>query len=130
MVSKIAVLTGGLLMLSLGVFHSRFYSLFQWQEDLKRLTRRNYRIFLTIHLALTLLLVFMGFLTILFYRELSVPKGLAMGFDISMVLFWLWRMIWQAIYFKIRINARSILLTGWFFLLTITYLIPILVRFF
>ncbi|MCF7810033.1 hypothetical protein K9N50_03495 [bacterium] len=131
LINKICIVTGGLLSLLMFAFHIRFYKLFGWADDFGKISLRNQRILYTVHIALLLLFLVFAVLSFLYIGELSSAKGLAFGITILYSLFWLWRAIWQIVYFTPKAGKTQrrmpaihyVLITG-FFLLFITYLIP------
>lgn len=52
LISKICIITGGILSLLMVMFHTRFYKLFDWKKDFEKISIKNQKIFYTIHLAL------------------------------------------------------------------------------
>jgi hypothetical protein len=121
----------------MAVFHTRFYKLFQWKEEFAKITPRNQRIFYTIHIALLLLFLVFALLSFIYTDELSKAEGLALGITSGYSLFWLWRAIWQIVYFRPSTSTtadprirKSLflhhLLTIIFLLLFIAYLIPVI----
>jgi len=128
-ISLISIFTGGVLSFLMAVFHTQFFKIFNWKIAFDKISTGNKKVFYTIHIAL--LLIFLGFSFISFFyaNELSSCKGLALGVNIIISLFWLWRTIWQLVYFKPDKNNKFVLmhyiLIGIFFLLFISYSIPI-----
>ena len=98
--SKICIITGGILSLSMVFFHSQFYKLFDWKKDFEKVTTINQKIFYTIHLALLILFAVFSSISFIFANELSRCSGLSCGIILGYSLFWLWRTIWQIIYFR------------------------------
>jgi hypothetical protein len=99
-IAKICIIIGALLSLFMAVFHSRFYRMFYWRREFKKVSLPNQRILYTIHIALLLFFVVFAVLSFVYVDELSQPKGLALGITGLYALFWLWRAIWQAAYFR------------------------------
>jgi cytochrome b561 len=100
MISKISVIIGGIFSLLMVIFHTQFYKLFNWKEDFGKISARNQRIFYTIHIALYLFFIIFAILSFVYTDELSQCRGLAFGIMLGYALFWLWRTVWQVIYFK------------------------------
>ena len=132
--AEVFIYTGGILTLLMAIFHTRFYRLFLWGADFAKITDRNRRILYTIHIALLLLFFISGVISIAYARELAGAKGLARGILLGYAVFWFWRAVWQPVYFRpSRIKRFRPLLvmhyvmTVWFFLLFIVYLIPFVV---
>lgn len=124
--SLTSICFGGVLTLLMAIFHTRFYRLFKWKAEYKKLTELNKKIFYSIHLALFLLFFFFGFLTLIYAQELSKCVGICFGINLLFSIFWLWRTIWQVIYFKGKIMHYVFILH--FFLLSVTYLIPVILQ--
>jgi hypothetical protein len=131
-ISIISIYCGGVLSLLMGIFHTRFYKLFKWKTELEKVSEANKKIIYTIHLAL--LLFFFGFAAVsLFYaKELSLCVGISLGVNLMYALFWLWRTIWQVIYFKPDKNSRLLplhyILIVIFALLFAAYILPVVLR--
>jgi hypothetical protein len=128
MVSLISIYAGGALTLFMGIFHARFYRMFNWADGLDKLNARDSRVLYSIHLALLLLFFAIGGLSIMYACELSRSVRLAFGFNVALSAFWIWRMVWQLTYFKSskgkKQPAINIVLIIVFFLLAIAYSIP------
>ncbi len=85
------------------------------------------------HAALFLLFSGYAFVSLVYTRELAASNGLALGINLSYALFWLWRTIWQIAYFKPekkgRFRTMHAILIIIFFILFISYSLPIFFRF-
>ncbi|MBN2008879.1 hypothetical protein JW960_06000 [candidate division KSB1 bacterium] len=131
--SLISIYIGGVLTLAMALFHTRFYRLFKWQAEYEKLSLANQRIFYTIHVALLLQFFLIGIVTLVYATELSDCQGLACGVNLVMALFWVWRFVWQLLYFKVKTGTKIppivYILDVWFFLLFVSYLVPVVVRF-
>ena len=132
---RACIIAGGILSLLMVIFHSRFYQLFDWGREFKNITLRNQRIFYTIHIALLLLFVAFAVLSFVYVDELSRATGLALGVTGVYSAFWLWRAVWQIVYFRLpkKSGARNMpflhyVLIAIFILLFIVYLVPIISR--
>ncbi len=130
-ISKICIMIGGILSLLMALFHTKFYKLFNWKKDFEKISNANQKIFYTIHLALLLLFLVFSFISFAYTTELSQCSGLACGITISYSLFWLWRTIWQIIYFRPPKNQKAgkmiflhYLLIIVFGILFVVYLVP------
>jgi hypothetical protein len=99
-VAQICIIIGGLLSLFMAVFHSRFYKMFYWRREFRKIGLPNQRILYTIHIALLLFFLVFAILSFVYVDELSQPQGLAFGIAGLYALFWLWRTIWQVAYFR------------------------------
>ena len=134
--AKICIIIGGILSLFMTVFHSRFYKLFYWRQEFKKISLPNQRILYTIHIALLLLFLVFAVLSFVYVDELSQSKGLALGITGLYSFFWLWRTIWQVAYFRPpkgsdvkKMPFIHYFLIAMFALLFIAYGIPVALRF-
>ena len=135
-IAQICIIIGGILSLFMTVFHSRFYKLFYWRQEFKKISLPNQRILYTIHIALLLLFLVFAVLSFVYVDDLSQPKGLALGITGLYALFWLWRTIWQVAYFRPpkgsdvkKMPFIHYFLIAMFALLFIAYGIPVALRF-
>jgi hypothetical protein len=130
MIPLISIYLGGFLTLVIAVMHTKFYKIFKWGTCFDKISTINARIIYTIHLALLLLFFMIGVITIIYAEELSRSDGLALGFNISYAVFWMWRLIWQIVYFKKgegqKIPPIGIFFTLVFLLLVVSYSIPVI----
>jgi hypothetical protein len=124
MINLVSIYVGGILTLFMALFHIRFPKLFKWEKDYGRITEINKKIFHTIHLALLLIFVLIGFLSLFYANELSESKGISFGLNLMISSFWLWRTIWQIYYFKGK--TMHYILIGIFSILFLAYFIPIM----
>jgi hypothetical protein len=124
MTSLASIYIGGILTLFMAIFHIRFPLIFNWKKDYGRISEINKKIFNTIHLALLLILLIIGFLSLFYARELSECNGISFGLNLMISIFWFWRTIWQIYYFKGR--TMHYILIAIFSILFITYLMPII----
>ena len=134
-ISKICIVSGGILSFLMVIFHIRFYKLFDWGKEFKSISLKNQRIFYTIHIALLLLFLAFSVLSFTYVNELSQATGLALGITCAYSLFWLWRTIWQIIYFRPpkdsdvqKMPPLHYVMITMFALLFIVYLVPIVLR--
>jgi hypothetical protein len=130
-VPEAAILGGGVLSLVMVWFHRGFYTLFGWRREFEKISPLNAKILYTIHVALLLLLLAFGLLSLLYFKELARAEGLAGGVTLSYSLFWFWRTMWQVVYFRPpRSNAgkRPVMhyvLSVLFATLCVLYFVPI-----
>ena len=124
MISIISIYVGGILTLLMAIFHIRFPKMFEWGKDYVRITEVNKRIFYTIHLALLLIFIIIGILSLFYVNELSECKGISLGLNLMISIFWLWRTIWQIVYFKGKTMHYILILV--FFVLFVAYQIPVI----
>jgi hypothetical protein len=116
-------------------FHRGFYTLFGWRREFEKILPVNAKILYTIHLALILLLLCFGLVSLVYFRELGRGEGLAAGVTLSYSLFWLWRTVWQLVYFRPRRSRAGTrtpvlhyTLVVVFAVLCVVYLVPLVAR--
>ncbi len=126
--SLISIYIGGVLTLLMAFVHTRFYRIFRWKAEFRKITELNRKAFYTIHLALLLLFFILGTVTLVYAEFLSKCTGMALGFNLGVSLLWMWRAVWQIFYFKSD-KAIHYLFMSHFFLACTAYLIPVLYRF-
>lgn len=124
MISLISIYTGGILTILMALFHTLFQRLFRWEGEFRKLTATNRKIFFTIHLALLLLFFEAGIFTLVYARQLSLCTGISFGINLMLSVFWLWRTIWQIIYFKGKVLHYVLIV--YFFLLFAAYFMPVI----
>jgi hypothetical protein len=124
----ISIYAGGILTLLLALFHTRFYRSFKWEGEYRNITLINRRIFYTIHVALFLTFFLCGSLTLVNARELGRSEGAALGVNMAISGFWLWRALWQIVYFRPPKGRKPppiwYVMVLWFLLLFMAYLLP------
>jgi hypothetical protein len=90
----------GVISVIIGLGHTAFHRIFGWESDFQKITALNAKIFMTIHIATTLLLLWLGVLTFRYAALLSQSTEVASIICLSLSIFWCWRLIWQVLYFK------------------------------
>jgi hypothetical protein len=135
-IAQICIIIGGILSLFMAVLHSRFYKMFYWRREFRKVSLPNQRILYTIHIALLLFFVVFAALSFVYVDELGQPQGLALGMTGLYALFWLWRIIWQVAYFRPpkgsdvkKMPFIHYFLIAIFVLLFVAYGIPVASRF-
>ena len=130
--SLISIYCGGALTFLMGIFHTRFFKLFKWKKELGKITEANKNIFYTIHIALLLLFFEIAALSLFYAKEVSLGIGISFGINLLCAVFWLWRAIWQILYFKPDKNSKLLplhyILIVYFSLLCIAYALPDIIK--
>jgi hypothetical protein len=121
LLSKICIIIGGILSLGMVLFHTQFYKLFDWKKEFEKISNINQKVFYTIHLALLLLFLTFSFISFAYTAELSQCNGLTCGITLGYSLFWLWRTIWQMIYFRPPKNQKAGKMTFLHYMLIIVF---------
>jgi hypothetical protein len=130
-----SIVTGGILMLVVGVAHLFFHRIFTWRDAFARVRALDAKVFYTLHVALILLAAVLGFVSVRHSDELSRGAGLGGTITALLAAFWLWRLAWQVVYFRPRrlnLGGKWVMFHyGWvglFAMLTVAYSIPIAAR--
>jgi hypothetical protein len=115
-INGIFVFIAGLFSLGLGIFHiPPVWRLFfpGWSKEISTLSLLHRKLIDTVLLALALMLFLFAFLSIGYSEELARAEGLAGGLSAALAAFWVWRALWQLVYFppsKIEHNAALLVL--------------------
>lgn len=132
-ISLVSIYIGGSLSLLMAIFHTQFFKIFRWKIDFRKISETNKKIFYTIHVALFLLFFGVSYISFVYAVPLSNSIGLAFGINLIFSLLWLWRAIWQIIYFKPDKKSKFLImhfiLIIIFFILFISYALPIVLKF-
>lgn len=127
--STFSIFIGGILSCVVVVFHLQFSWLFKWESDRNKLSLINHRMFHTHHLALTLLILLIGLLSLFKAPILATDTQLAPWINAGYSLFWLWRALWQIHYFVAPPDHKKTilhyLLITLFILLSCAYAFPL-----
>ncbi len=115
----------GLYSLGFAIFHSQFWRLFDWKNDLSQLKPFNKGIMQIANVRLIYFFLFVAAICFIFPHEL-LTTGLGHFFLAGMSLFWLGRFVEQFIFLKID-HPMVHLLTYLFLIGTILFAIPILI---
>lgn len=132
-ISLISIYIGGFLSLLMAIFHTQFFKIFRWKIDFRKISETNKKIFYTINVALFLLFFGFSYISFVYAITLSNSIGVAFGINLLFSLLWLWRTIWQIIYFRPDKNNKFLImhfvLIALFFILFLSYALPIILRF-
>lgn len=96
---------GGYFNVGLALFHLSFWRIFNWHDELARVSALNSAVMQVLNISLTLAFVIFAYISFMHAGELlTTPLGHSLL--VLMALFWLARTIQQAIFF--RLHALSI----------------------
>lgn len=122
--SPILIYACGLYMIAFAVFHLMFPRLFNWRNDLKKLTLANRAIIQIANFRLIYIFLFVAAICFCFPQELvQTPLGRFLLAGLS--LFWLGRTIEQFIFVRVN-NVMVHMLTVIFIAGTILFFLPLL----
>jgi len=133
---EIAIKFGGYLSAIVGIGHCLFYRGFGWEEDFEKTRAITGKVLYTIHVFLIPMFFFFSYASLVHTKELAggTPLGIAMSTFYG--AFWLFRELWQIVYFRpSRIRGLGKLLPlhyfliACFLLLTGSYTFPLIRRF-
>jgi hypothetical protein len=131
--AEIGIAVGGVLSLAYAAFHFAFYRIFNWADEFKKIGKLNSAIFYTMNLFLVLLLLFFAYISFAHQQELAASAGLARTTIIFYAALWLFRAIWQVVYFKTSKKGRispamkimRLVTMLWFLSLSAAYFTPL-----
>jgi hypothetical protein len=115
---------GGILHLSVAVFHLLFWHLFKWKIDLKSLSPINKSVMPVMNICLIIYFLMNAFISF-FYPDELINTNLGVSISTFITFFWLVRTVLQFIYFDYK-KPVSILLIIIFISLTLIYASPII----
>lgn len=107
--NKLLIIVGGYFHLLFAVFHLFFWRVFNWKKDLAYLTNVNRGIMQVLNLCLTFVFFVIAFICISYPGELLTSQ-LGRVILISISIFWLFRTIYQFLFFSLR-KKFSLILT-------------------
>lgn len=98
---KSLIVAGGLFHLAFAAFHLLFWRVFEWKEELRRLSSINRGVMQVLNLCLTFVFLAFAYLSLIHTRELlSTSMGHSL---LSLIaLFWLLRAGEQLLFFTLR----------------------------
>ncbi len=134
--ARASIVVGGSLMLVVGIAHVFFPRVFNWRDAFARLRGLDAKVLFTIHLALILLALALGAVSLGYADELGRGTGLGGAITAMLAGFWLWRLVWQIAYFAPRNQTPGrwlVIHYAWialFALLAVAYSWPVAARVF
>lgn len=122
--NKILIYLCGLYSFGFAIFHILFWKLFDWKNDLKKLTIANKAIIQIANLRLIYFFVFVGVICFAFTNELTQTR-FGRFFLTGLSIFWFGRTIEQFIFLNVR-NHKVHILTVIFFAGSILFALPLI----
>jgi hypothetical protein len=120
-----AIYVGGALHLLIAVFHLFFWRLFNWPEELAKLSLLNARVVPVMNISLIVAFLGAAYVSVSFAGDL-VGTALGRGVSFALALFWLARLIQQFIFFGLR-KPFSWVLSFFCLAMTLIYALPLFV---
>lgn len=120
---KILIYSCGVYSIGFAIFHLYFWKLFDWKNDLKKLSLANKAIIQIANLRLIYFFLFVAVICFVFPDELYHSK-LGNAFLIGISLFWLGRTIEQFIFLRVK-HRMVYSLTLVFILGAILFALPV-----
>ncbi len=121
--TKLLIYSCGLYSFTFAIFHLLFWRLFDWKNDLKKLTVANRAIIQIANLRLIYFFLLVGLICFLFPTDL-ISTSFGKFFLAGISLFWLGRTIEQFIFLRVKHKAVH-LLTVIFIIGTILFAVPL-----
>jgi hypothetical protein len=115
---------GGFYNMGFLVFHAMFWKLFNWKNELPRLTRINGAVMQVLNLCLMFCFLLFGYISLFHTSELVTSK-MGRALLLFIALFWLIRAIEQLVFFSFR-RPLSIAMTILFLLGFCLYAYPLI----
>ena len=117
-IRNLLVVIGGAIYLALGLFHTTFWTLFNWDKELTRLSQVNSNLMQMLNIGIAIMVISLGLILIIYRREVQNSRlGRALLF--VSFLFFLGRMIAE-FYFPKGVVPLGVVL----FAISLVYLIP------
>lgn len=122
--NEILILSGGIYMLGLIVFHILFWRIFNWPESLMPLNRINKSTIQVLNLSITFIFAIFAYISFAHSDEL-LNTELGKSLLVLISTLWLFRTALQVLFYGVRHKA-SLALSAYFFLGSLLYGIPLL----
>jgi hypothetical protein len=117
-IRNLFVVLGGSIYLLLGLFHTTFWKMFDWEKELTKLSQVNSNLMQMLNIGITIMVISLGIILIIYRKEVQSSK-LGRALLIVSFLFFLGRMIAE-FYFPGGSTAFGMILL----LVTLVYLFP------
>ena len=121
---ELLIKLGGVYNIALVIFHLLFWRLFDWKNDLRKLSFLNRAIMQVLNLSLSFAFIIFSYISLVHTNEL-LSTALGHSLLILMLLFWVARSIEQIVFFKLK-HWSSIAFLAFFLAGAALYAIPAL----
>ena len=121
---KTLVTIGGVFALAFFVFHVFFWKLFDWNEDLKKVSQINKGVMQVLNLCLMVVFLIFGYVSI-FHADEMLATGLGNALLGGIAALWFLRAIQQIIFFGLK-SGLSITFFAIFLLGSALYMVPLM----
>jgi hypothetical protein len=119
---ELLIKLGGVYNIVLVIFHLLFWRLFDWENDLRKLSFLNRAIMQVLNLSLSLVFIMFSYISLAHTHEL-LSTSLGHSLLILMTLFWVARSIEQIVFFKLN-HWGSVAFLAFFLAGAVLYAIP------
>ncbi|MBC8374868.1 MAG: hypothetical protein H8E26_02415 [FCB group bacterium] len=119
---EVLIKLGGVYNIALVIFHLLFWRIFDWKNDLRKLSFLNRAIMQVLNLSLSFVFIIFSYISIAHTDEL-LSTALGHSLLILMTLFWVARSIEQIIFFKLN-HWGSVAFLAFFLVGAVLYAIP------
>jgi len=123
-IDTIIIYVCGFYSVGLGIFHMFFWRLFDWKNELKKISFANRAIIQIANPRLIYFFIFVAFVCFIYTNELLKTR-LGNVFLIGISIFWLGRTIEQFIFLRVK-NRMINILTFIFAIGTILFALPVI----
>ena len=100
MMKEFLIYTGGVLTAAIGLGHCFFYSGFGWEEEFNNVSQFASKVLYTIHIFQIPFLFLIAYLSFFHAGELAGKTPMGITITAFCSVFWLFRWLWQVLYFN------------------------------
>ena len=105
---KTIIYIGGVYHIGFAIFHLLFWKLFDWKNDLSRLSFINRNIMQILNLRIVYIFLTIAFLSF-FFAESLLSTDLGKAILAAVSLFWLMRAVEQIVFFGLKQTASALI---------------------
>jgi hypothetical protein len=100
-IKEYILILGGFYNIGFALFHAKFWTVFNWKNDLPKLTRVNYAIMRILNYCLIFIFLLMAYISFFHQFEL-LYTGLGNTLLFAFAIFWILRLLMQFKFFGIK----------------------------